>query len=114
MVIRITQATSSAYLHPIIKFFSSLIFAFNYFFLLIHELLPPNTVCPVAYPTNNIQGHYAGMLYLLLLEMDLQEIRTDPLNIDRDSLIDRLARIRGGGRGVGGNGGGGCVRRRDD
>lgn len=38
----------------------------------------------------------------------------DPLNIDRDSLIDRLARIRGGGRGVGGNGGGGCVRRRDD
>lgn len=46
--------------------------------------------------------------------MDLQEIRNDPLNIDRDSLIDRLARIRGGGRGIGGNGGGGCVRRRND
>lgn len=78
------------------------------------RILPPNNECSVGYPTNNIQGHYAGMLYPLLLEMDLQEIRNDPLNIDRDSLVDRLARIRGGGRGVGGNGGGGCVRRRYD
>lgn len=113
MVIRITQATSSAYLHPIIKFFSSLLLAFNYFLLFIHELLPPNN--ELSRLSNKQHPRPLRRYAISLIIGDgFTEIRNDPLNIDRDSLVDRLARIRGGGRGVGGNGGGGCVRRRYD